>query len=383
MSQTASLPQRPLAAILPETAEQGPAELSIVIPTFNERSNVAPLLERLDEALAGIAWEVIFVDDDSPDRTSELVKEIGTYDSRVRCIRRVGRRGLAGACIEGMLSSSAPYVAVIDADLQHDEKVLPRMLARLRAGEAKLVVGSRYVEGGSAQTFSRSRGLLSRVANRLARTLTRVELSDPMSGFFMMRRDSFDNLAGDLTTQGFKILLDIAITGRGHLTVAEEAYVFGARQHGESKLDSQVALDFVGLLLGKLSGGLITPRFLSFGLVGAIGLLVHLGVLKTGLAGFSLPFPTAQSAATFVAMTGNFLLNNRLTYRDRRLSGWPMLRGLVGFYAISSLGAVTNVGIASWFYSYDPVWWLAGASGAVIGAVWNYSMSNLLVWRVK
>jgi dolichol-phosphate mannosyltransferase len=282
-----------------------------------------------------------------------------------------------------MLSSCAPYVAVIDADMQHDETILPRMLAVLRAGEAEMVVGSRYIAGGSAGSFSRGRGFLSRAATWLARTLTRVQLTDPMSGFFMMRRDSFDPLAPELTTQGFKILFDIAITAGGRLRIVEEPYAFATRQHGESKLDAQVGLDFIGLLLGKLSGGLITPRFLSFGFVGGLGLAVHLAVLRTGLSGFSLDFPMAQSLATFVAMTGNFLLNNRLTYRDRRLSGWPMLRGLLGFYAISSVGALTNVGIASWLYTHEPVWWLAGLSGAIMGAVWNYSMSNLLVWRVK
>jgi dolichol-phosphate mannosyltransferase len=381
MSQNTSLASREILAAPGRVAGTGGPELSVVIPTFKERQNILPLLKRLESALAGLAWEAIFVDDDSPDGTADIVKQIGTTDCRVRCLRRVGRRGLAGACIEGILSSSAPFVAVIDADLQHDEKILPHMLAWLRAGGAELVVGSRYVAGGSADSFSRGRGILSRAATWLARTLTRVQLTDPMSGFFMMRRESFDRLAPELTTQGFKILLDIAITAGGRLRVVEHPYVFGARQHGESKLDAQVGLDFIGLLLGKLTGGLITPRFVSFGFVGALGLIVHLGVLRGALA-FALAFPLAQSLATFVAMTGNFLLNNRLTYRDRRLSGWMMLRGLTGFYVISLVGALSNVGIASWLYAHDPVWWLAGLAGAVMGAVWNYSMSNLLVWRV-
>ena len=358
-------------------------ELSVVIPTFKERGNVEVLVRRLDAALSGLAWEAIFVDDDSPDGTADAVKAIAAQDPRVRCLRRVSRRGLAGACIEGMLSSSAPYVAVMDADLQHDEKLLPRMFAALKNGEGDIVVGSRYVAGGSSAAFSSSRSAISRVATFLARRLTGVELSDPMSGFFMMRRDRFDPLAPSLSTQGFKILLDIVITAKGSLRIVEEPYVFAARSHGESKLDAQVGLDFLGLLLAKLTGGAVTPRFLSFALVGTIGLGVHLLALRTALAVFGLAFPEAQATATLVAMTGNFILNNRLTYRDRRLAGLGFLKGLIGFYAISAVGALTNVGMASWLYAHEPVWWLAGAAGAVMGAVWNYSMATLLVWRVK
>ena len=246
-----------------------------------------------------------------------------------------------------------------------------------------MVVGSRYVEGGNSEAFSKSRSFISRFANALARRMTGVDLKDPMSGFFMMRRDRFDPLAGSLATQGFKILLDIVITAKGSLRIVEEPYSFGAREHGESKLDAQVGLDFLGLLVAKLTGGVVTPRFLSFGLVGALGLGVHLTVLKTALSLFGLAFPEAQAAATVVAMTGNFVLNNLLTYRDRQLKGFSFVKGLLGFYAVSAVGALTNVGMASWLYAHQPVWWLAGASGAVMGAVWNYSMSTLLVWRVK
>src|SRR3954465_8323125 len=168
------------------------AELSVIVPTFKERGNVAELVRRLDLALAGTAWEAIFVDDNSPDGTAAAVKEIAARNSRVRCLKRGGRRGLAGACFEGMLSSAAPFVAVIDADLQHDEKVLPAMLARLQKGEADLVAATRYVAGGSAASFSEGRGAISRLATRMTHKMVGTPLSDPMSGFFMLRRDRFD-----------------------------------------------------------------------------------------------------------------------------------------------------------------------------------------------
>jgi dolichol-phosphate mannosyltransferase len=360
-----------------------PIELSVVLPTFKERGNVAELVRRLGIALAGVSWEAIFVDDNSPDGTAEVAKDIALRDPRVRCLRRVGRRGLAGACIEGILSSSAPFVAVMDADLQHDESVLTAMLATLRAGSADLVAASRYIEGGSAASFDKSRAAVSGLATTLTRRILAVPLSDPMSGFFMLRRDKFDAIAGRLSPTGFKILLDIVATAGPSLRVAEQSFVFGKREQGESKFNIQIGIEFLGLLLAKLTGDLVDPRFIFFALVGAIGLAVHLAALKLALLGGAPSFAVAQTIATFVALTSNFFLNNELTYRDRRLKGLSMAWGFVGFCLIGSVGALTNVGLASWLYSENPVWWVDGAAGAVMGALWNYAMSSLFVWRTR
>ena len=358
------------------------AELSVVVPTFRERGNVAELARRLDVALAGVAWEAIFVDDNSPDGTAEAVKEIAARDPRIRCLRRVGRRGLAGACIEGMLSSAAPYVAVIDADLQHDEKVLPDMLAKLRSGEADLVAATRYISGGSAASFSQSRGTISRLATKLTHRLVGTPLSDPMSGFFMMRRDRFDEIAPRLSPAGFKILLDIAATAGSRLRIAEQAYRFGERSEGESKFNIQIGVEFLGLLLAKMTGDLVDPRFIFFAIVGSIGLGVHLLVLFAGLA-LTEPFRAAQVIATLAAMTSNFLLNNELTYRDRRLKGFALVKGFVLFCALCSVGVLANVDLASWLYVERPIWWVAGAIGAAMSVLWNYAMSTLFVWRAR
>ena len=369
------------------------AQLSIVVPTYKERGNVAELVRRLDLALTGIAWEAIFVDDNSPDGTADAVKDIAAHDSRVRCIRRVGRRGLAGACIEGMLSSAAPHVAVIDADLQHDEKILPKMLARLEGGEADLVAATRYVEGGSSLGgLSQKRGAISRLATHLTQRLVGTPLSDPMSGFFMMRRDRFEEVAPKLSPAGFKILLDIAATAGDRLRIAEQPYQFGERFAGESKFNVQIGVEFLGLLLAKMTGDLVDSRFIFFAIVGTLGLIVHLIVLKLGLAFLPAPslsssgaglFQVSQVIATFVAMTSNFLLNNELTYRDRRLKGFAALRGYLLFCLLCSAGALANVDLASWLYAGRPVWWLAGAAGAIMGAFWNYAMSTLFVWRAR
>jgi dolichol-phosphate mannosyltransferase len=361
----------------------GLPQVSIVVPTFNERDNVTVLYRRLAATLEGIPWEVVFVDDNSPDGTWEVVRGLARQDSRVRCIRRIGRRGLSGACIEGILAASAPYAAVIDADLQHDEAQLPKMVALLQSGDAELVVGSRYIEGGSADSFNKQRAGASAFATEIARRVLQVEIKDPMSGFFMIRRDLFEQLAPQLSTQGFKILLDIVATAKGKLRTIEIPYTFGSRQHGESKLDSMVALDFLGLVLAKFTGDVVSLRFLLFGMVGALGLIVHLVTLFIALELFGAPFPEAQASGAVVAMTSNFILNNFLTYRDQRLKGFAILRGLLLFYLVCSVGLFANVGVAFSVYDQEPIWWLAGAAGALMGVVWNYAMSGLFVWRKR
>jgi dolichol-phosphate mannosyltransferase len=358
-------------------------QLSVVVPTFNERDNVTKLFHKLEATLAGVAWEVIFVDDNSPDGTWDVLRGLARQDSRVRCIRRIGRRGLSGACIEGILASSAPYAAVMDADLQHDETQLPKMLALLQSGQAEVVIGSRYVEGGSADSFNKQRAGASALATEVAKRVLRVSVADPMSGFFMIRRDRFEQLAPQLSTQGFKILLDIVATARGELRTVEVPYRFGSRLHGESKLDSMVALDFLGLVLAKLTHDVVSLRFLLFAMVGSIGLFVHLGTLFIALELFDMPFPEAQASGAFVAMTSNFILNNFLTYRDQRLKGFAILGGLLAFYLVCSVGLFANVGVAFSVYDQEPIWWLAGAAGALMGVVWNYAMSGLFVWRKR
>jgi dolichol-phosphate mannosyltransferase len=369
----------------PETPSQatGLPQLSVVVPTFNERDNVTVLYRRLQATLGGIPWEVVFVDDNSPDGTWEVVRGLARQDPRVRCVRRIGRRGLSGACIEGILASSAPYAAVIDADLQHDETQLPKMVGLLQNGEAELVVGSRYIEGGSADSFNKSRAGASQLATEVAKRVLKVEIADPMSGFFMIRRDKFEQLAPQLSTQGFKILLDIVATAEGKLRTIEVPFTFGSRQHGESKLDSMVALDFLGLVLAKLTHDVVSLRFLLFAMVGSIGLVVHLTTLFIALEIFKAPFPEAQAAGALVAMTSNFILNNFLTYRDQRLKGFAILRGLLLFYLVCSVGLFANVGVAFSVYDQEPIWWLAGAAGALMGVVWNYAMSGLFVWRKR
>jgi dolichol-phosphate mannosyltransferase len=358
------------------------AALTVVVPCYKERDNVAPMVAALNKALADIAWEVVFVDDDSPDGTATAARALARQDARVRCIKRVGRRGLSSAVIEGALSSSAEYVAVIDGDMQHDETRLPLMLEAVRTG-ADMAVGSRHVEGGDSTGLSSPlRVRLSQGGIRLAQILTRTSVSDPMSGFFLLRQELFEQLAGRLTGQGFKILLDLVLASPKRLNVAEIPYQFRPRAAGESKLDVLVLAQFAGLLIDKILGGVVPLRFISFALVGGFGVLVNLLVLQAARAA-GLDFTTAQTLGTIVAMIANFQLNNQLTYRTQRLKGAKAWRGLVLFLLVCSLGAYANIGIARALYAENGHSLLAGAAGAAVGVVWNYAVSATLVWRVR
>jgi dolichol-phosphate mannosyltransferase len=359
-----------------------PYEVSIVVPTFNEIKNVQRLIESLAQALINYRWEVVFVDDDSPDMTWKLVKEIAAKDSRVRCIRRQGRRGLAGACIEGMASSAAPVVVVMDGDLQHDENIIPEMIATLHKGDLDLIVGSRFSEGGAHATgFSKGRASASNLAAFLSRRVADSQIQDLMSGFFALRREYFDEISGKLSTSGFKILLDI-LTIRTHPPrTLEIGYRFRERYDGDSKFDLRAMWDFFAFLVNKASGGIIPEKFVKFAVIGGLGLILHLVLLRILLTSVHVDFAASQTVATVIAMINNFFLNNALTYQNTQLRGFPLLKGLILFCIICSIGAIGNVGIASWIFAQSHIWWLAGVTGAVTGAVWNYAISSAFIWR--
>jgi dolichol-phosphate mannosyltransferase len=361
---------------------EGP-ELALIIPTLNERDNIGPLVGLLDAALESLSWEVIFVDDDSPDGTAERIREISRRDRRVRCLQRIGRRGLTTACIEGALAASAPYIAVMDADMQHDEKLLPQMVVVLKSEPVDLVIGSRYVAGGGIGGLDAARANMSVFATRLSRIICKAEIADPMSGFFMLRREVLEGALRRLSGQGFKILLDVLASSPRSLRIRELPYDFRVRQHGESKLDTLVAWEYMMLIADKLIGHIVPVRFALFAFVGGIGLFIHMSVLWFALTVAGAAFNPAQASAAVAAMTSNFFVNNLFTYRDRRLRGFALVRGLFTFYAICALGAVANVGIAGYVFSKNEVWWLAGLAGIVVGSVWNYAVSSVFTWKLK
>lgn len=357
-------------------------EVSIIIPTFNERENVDELLTRIHDVLKGVNWEAIFVDDDSPDGTASYVRDIAQNDHRVRCIQRIGRRGLSTAVIEGALACSAPFFAVIDGDLQHDESLLLPMLTALKSDEIDIVIGSRYISGGGVGDWDRSRVNISHFANKLSNFVTKSTLSDAMSGFFMMRREAFMNCVRNLSGIGFKILLDLFASSPHPLKFKELAYEFKSRQSGDSKFDTHIAWDYGMLLLDKLVGKYIPVRFIAFSIVGGLGVFVHLLVVTLLFKVMEMEFITSQIIATLVAMTGNFILNNILTYHDVRLTGWGWLKGWLSFSLACGIGAFANVGIATYLFSKnETIWILAALSGILVGAVWNYAITMVYTWQ--
>jgi dolichol-phosphate mannosyltransferase len=348
------------------------------------------MVERLDAALRGITWEVIVVDDNSPDGTSDEVRSLSQVDPRVRVLQRIGRRGLASAAIEGMLATAAPVVAVMDADHQHDPALLPEMLAAIESGDYDVAVGSRFAEGASTEAWGRpDRVKASGIANSIARKLTGVELTDPMSGYFMLKAETLRADAHRLSGVGFKILLDILATVDTALRVKEFPMHFAARATGESKLDRTVVFEFLVGLYDRWLGRIIPTRFALFGTIGAAGVVVHMTVLATFLQIFGgtlkgqlvSDFELGQTTAAMVAMTFNFVLNNALTYSDKRLSGFlPLVKGWCRFALTCSIGLLANVGVAAVLVRFGFHEYPAAITGIIIGSVWNFALSSRFVW---
>ena len=356
-------------------------DLSVIVPTFNESENISELYDRLEKTLTGISWEMLVVDDDSPDGTADVALSLARSGCAVRIIRRIGRRGLSTAVIEGMMASSAEYFAVIDGDLQHDETLLNDMYQTLNGSEIDIVIGSRYVGTGSTGEWGRSRVLMSQAATKVARNLLAADLNDPMSGFFMIKRDAVMNSVRLLSGEGYKILIDLFSSSPQALRFVELPYTFKPRVRGESKLDSAVLYEYLLLLLDKTFGKYVPTRLIMFMIVGGFGVFVHYAFFALTFFSLGFSFLSAQTISTVVAMTGNYTLNNLTTYRDARRGGMRFFTGLISFYLVCGLGLLGNVGIASYAYNLDYKWWLAAFAGIVVGTIWNFAASSIFVWQ--
>jgi dolichol-phosphate mannosyltransferase len=359
------------------------SKLAIIVPTYNERLNLVPLITCLDQALTGIDFEVVFVDDDSADSTAAAARSLAQHDSRIRVIQRIGRRGLASAAVEGMLATSAPFLLVMDGDLQHDERIIPSMLEKIEAEGLDVVVATRNAEGGSMGDFAAERVGLSKAGRFLSSLVCSVPVSDPMSGFFIVRSEYFHRVVHSLSCVGFKILVDLLASARASVKTGEVGFCFRTRVHGESKLDILVALEYLQLLLHKLTRGVIPVSYLLFGLMGSLGVCCNL--LLTALFSYSmhLEFKSAQLAGALITIAVNFLLNNQLTFRSAKLRGKSLLVGLSIFYLCCSIGLFAQVTVASALHTTGMNWIAATLAGIGVGSVWNYSTAYLFVWQVR
>ncbi len=358
-------------------------DLAVILPTYNERENIPLVIGRLAEALQGLLWEAVFVDDDSPDGTADVIADYARICPNIRLIHRVGRRGLASACIEGMMATQAQCVAVMDADLQHDEAILPLMLERLHGESLDIVVGTRNSEGGSMGGFSAGRVLLSRIGQKISTSVCRCDVTDPMSGFFLLRRSFLLEVVHGLQGTGFKILVDMLASARHPVRVGEVGYTFRARTYGESKLDVMVGIEYISMIVNKLMGGMLPVEMVHYLLVGGVGVIAHFSVLLLLLRFTHLHFASMQSIAAVTAMMENFFLNNILTFRDRRLHGARMLASAFNFLLVCSFGAWADVVLSTDLSRAGVAWYAAGFAGILIGSVWNLSISSQFTWRIR
>jgi len=371
-------------------------KVTIVSPTYNEAENIPRLVREVDRAMSGIDYELLIADDDSPDRTWAVAQELANQNPRVRVLRRTKNRGLSPAVIHAFLSSTSDYVGVIDADLQHDPAILPHMIAAVDAG-AEIAVGSRYVNGGGTGAWNAVRRFQSWVATKLAQTFLGVELSDPMSGYFVLPRDQFNRVYKQLDSSGFKILLEI-IARLAPAAIEEIPYTFRTRTAGQSKLSSRVVLQYLGQLwrLSSVSR-YMSVRFVKFALVGASGTLVNLCAFLMFVSLFGLRDWRISALSSLVANLTNYVFNNAWTFVDRVHRGWSVLRGYVSYLAFSLIGlSASTLTFAGLFRVLNIYLRLAQSSkesyifalacqfvAILVGTVFNYELNKRFTWRNK
>jgi dolichol-phosphate mannosyltransferase len=376
---------------------------SLIVPTYNEgknvRSMVAQLTQMLDQACPE-NYEIIVVDDDSPDRTWELAADLMQDYPRLRVMRRETERGLATAVIRGWQAATGEVIGVIDGDLQHPPEVLAQLLGAIAQG-ADLAVASRHVEGGGISDWGVVRRSLSRGAQLLGLVIAPTivgRVSDPMSGYFLLRRSA---LAGvELDPKGYKILLEVI--GRGQLaTIAEVGYVFQERQEGESKVTYQQYIDYIHHLVKLRSRGRIgqmtrsfnfpLKRFIRFGLVGLSGVVVDMALLyllhnPASPLGLGLGLTRSKIIAAEFAIFNNFCWNDRWTFQDlakQQNSRSQWLKRFVKFNLVCLMGLILNVLLLNILFNVFHINQYLANFGAIVAVTfWNFWINLKLSWRV-
>ncbi|MCB0952412.1 MAG: glycosyltransferase family 2 protein [Microthrixaceae bacterium] len=374
--------------------------VSVITPTFNEVENLPVLVPRIHAALGDTPHEIVIADDNSPDRTWAVAEEIAAGDDSVVVLRRFHDHGLSAAVLDGMSAARAPYLAVIDADLQHDPSVLGEMLARLRAGDADVVVGSREADGGGYGEWSARRRFVSWVAAGIARLFLRVPTGDPMSGYFMLTRGAYESTAAEINPLGFKILLEFIGRNRA-LRVQDVGYTFANRVHGETKLKPSVIRSYLLAVAELRLGRQINPVFFLYVLVGILGVAVNsvlftlfeaLGFprIDTGLNEALDPIYSSFVASVVLTTLLLFVINNEFTFWEQRYRGWRTIGALLLYGVMTGVGTLVHVAVFSWLQETGFLFNLIGDDaarvvhnlvGAMVALVVNWYLNTTFVWR--
>ena len=357
--------------------------LSIILPTFNESGSIKGVITSLLNHTKSHAVELLIVDDDSADGTADIVRTLARQDSRIRIIQRVGRSGLASAIKEGLIAAVHPIAIVMDSDGQHEPSSVQKAFEALSANN-DLVVGSRFLDQSEIRGLSSRRTDGSTMANHMARwslPKSYAHLTDYMSGFIALKVERCLPFIRKVDVNGFKFLYELLAISKGQLSITEIPLHFQPRLYGSSKLDYAVLWDFVISLIHTSTFRILPRRAISFGLVGASGVVIQL--LSTFiLMTIGLSFPQSLPLAVITAASSNYLINNILTFGDRRQKGRQLIKGLLKFLLVASLPSLANVGLATGFYNMiQSHAVLAQLAGIIVVYIWNYAASSRFVWN--
>ncbi len=359
--------------------------ISIVIPTYNEVENIITLLKNLTFLVNDFQYEIIVVDDDSPDGTSDEVNKYMKFNKRIKLITRIGRSGLSSAIKEGLIFAQGKYLLVLDGDGQHHPSFILDMLQEIKKNRSDIVIGSRFLNTSKLEGLSKKRSLGSKIANKLARiSLHRnySKLTDYLSGCFCLERESNKKFIRKIEINGFKFLYELLSLSKGNLMVNEVPLIFKERKFGNSKLDIAIVWDFLISIIHNFTLRLLPRRAISFGLVGISGVFVQLFITSFLVEILLFNFYNALPFAVIIAATSNFLINNQVTFRSERLKNSALLIGLLKFLIVASLPVIANVGITTAFYKYISAdTFIAQIAGIAIVYAWNYLASSSFVWR--
>jgi len=383
-----------------DNTKQAQAQVSIIIPTYNESENIIQVLKSIGESIPeNIPIQAIVVDDNSPDGTGKMVEDyINDTQNKagysINVIHRETKSGLSSAILDGIQHSSGETVVVMDSDLSHPPKIIPQLMEEIRTSDCDIVIASRYTEGGEVSGWSTKRKLISKGATGIAKAGLGVNESDPMSGFFAFKRKILEGIKFDAI--GYKMLLEILVKTKG-AKVKEIPYTFTDRTRGSSKLDSSTMFDFVTSVwklyryghAAKVSDTRTSIRFISkagrFYTVGASGLLVnYLVSLLFADAVVNFWYIHATIIGIAVSMTSNFILNKIWTFEDRNFEAKKTLGQYGKFVGFSSLGALIQLGIVYTLVdNYQIIYPLALIIAVIIAASSNFILNKKWTFKEK